>query len=82
MEAQYATNTILRGKFRGINTCIKKNKNIKYTAQLYISRNQKKKKCTIPKFSRCEKKRKKNKALNQSFEKIDKVGKLLARLKK
>ena len=52
MEAQYATNTILRGKFRGINTCIKKNKNIKYTAQLYISRNQKKKKCTIPKFSR------------------------------
>ena len=43
METQYATNTILRGKFRGINTCIKKNKDIKYTAQLYISRNQKKK---------------------------------------
>lgn len=44
MEAQYATNAILRGKFRGINTCIKKNKDIKYTAQLYLSRNQKKKK--------------------------------------
>ena len=55
METQYATNTILRGKFRGINTCIKKNKDIKYTAQLYISRNQKRK---------------------------NKVGKLLARLKK
>lgn len=39
MEAQYATNAILRGKFRGINTCIKKNKDIKYTAQLYLSRN-------------------------------------------
>lgn len=32
-------NTIFGGKFRGINICIKKNKDIKYTAQLYISRN-------------------------------------------